>query len=363
MRYVNLHHHSTFSFGDGFGTPAQHVVRAVELGYGAITLTEHGSTSSHFQLEKAALKAGIKPIFGVEAYTGPVGVQQCDCDGEKTKRELGCSECEGMGTICYGDTCPECNGTGVVTEWETCERCKGTGEIDLRTQFKHHLTILAADGDGYRNLNRIVTQSFRDFYYHPTVSGVCLAENSDGLIVLSGCSGSQLACALLGGKGTPEHIDAPDLKSAAAVIRKFQRLLGDRYFLEIQPFWELPRTKAMNESYAELSARLGVPMVVTCDVHYPKPEDAEMQAVLHAVHRGKASVDDAMREWNYDVLLTLPDSEDDLRSRLEKTGLTSREALSAIDMAAKVADRCNVTLPKAERLRYPISEQDLKPWT
>lgn len=42
MDFVNLHHHSTFSYGDGFGTPATHVQRAVELGYSACALTEHG---------------------------------------------------------------------------------------------------------------------------------------------------------------------------------------------------------------------------------------------------------------------------------------------------------------------------------
>lgn len=42
VKFVNLHHHTTFSYGDGFGTPAQHVQRAAELGYTAIAATEHG---------------------------------------------------------------------------------------------------------------------------------------------------------------------------------------------------------------------------------------------------------------------------------------------------------------------------------
>lgn len=305
--FVNLHHHSTFSFGDGHGTPARHVARAAELGYGTIALTEHGSVSSHFQLEKAALKAGLKAIFGVEAYCGPVG--------------------------------------------------------EFATQYKHHLTILAANLEGYRNLNRIVTQSWRDFYYHPTVSGVSLGAHSDGIVVLSGCSGSLLACTLLGGKGTPEHLDVPDMAAAADVIYRFAETFPGRYWLEVQPFYELDRTLAMNPAYEELSRRTRVPLVVTHDVHYPTMDDSEMQAVLHAIHRGKASVDDALREWNYDVPLTLPSSDDELRVRLEKTGLTRQAATRAIEASAEIAEMCNVTLPKAERLRYPITEQDLRAWT
>jgi DNA polymerase-3 subunit alpha len=308
VKYVNLHHHSTFSFGDGFGTPAQHVARAAELGYEAIALTEHGNVSSHFQLEKAAIKAGIKPIFGIEAYCGFV-------------------------------------------------------DEERRQQFKNHLTVLAKDAEGYRSLNRIVTQSYLDYYYHPTISGASLSANRDGLVVLSGCSGSLLACSLLGGKGIPEPDGGrPAMGDASLVIERFAATFGDNYFLEVQPFHELPRTTAINTSYEKLSRSTGVPLVVTADVHYPNPEDGEMQAVLHAVHRGNASVDDQMREWNYSVPLTLPTKESELADRLARTGLSKDAALRAIDMGLEIARMCNVTLPKAERLQYPIDESDLEPW-
>lgn len=308
MKFVNLHHHSTFSYGDGFGTPAQHVARAAELGYVAMALTEHGNVSSHFQFEKAAIKAGVKPIFGLEAY------------------------------------------------------CGGTTE-ETRQQFKNHLTILARDAEGYRNLNRIVTQSWRDFYYDPTVSGVSLAEGRGGLAVLSGCSGSLLACSLLGGKGIPEPDPGPySWWDAKFVIDRFKSVFGEWFFLEVQPFPELERTCLMNPAYEKLSVRLDVPLVVTCDVHYPTPDDAEMQAVLHAAHRGKNSVEEVMREWNYEVPLTLPESDAWLMERLEQTGISTIGALQAIDSARLIADACNVTLPKAERLAYPISEDDLEPW-
>jgi len=312
MRFVSLHHHTTFSFlGDGFGTPAQHVERAAELGYSAMALTEHGNVSSHFQFEKAAITKGIKPIFGIEAYTGAVD--------------------------------------------------------ENRQQFKYHLTILAGDSDGYKNLNRIVTQSYLDSYYYPTVSGRNLQEHSDGLLVLSGCSGSLLACSLLGGKGIPvpggeERRPGEAWNDAEALISRFQDLFGDRYFLEVQPFYELERSCTMNPAYAKLSRMTGVPLVVTQDIHYPHPEDSEMQAILHAVRRGAHTVEDQMREWNYAVPMTFPESDKALGERLMKTGLSRSEAWEAIKNTAIIAGRCNVTLPKAKRLQYPISEDDLKPW-
>jgi DNA polymerase-3 subunit alpha len=309
MRFVNLHHHTTFSFGDGYGTVADHVARAVELDYYAIAATEHGNVSSHFQLEKLALAAGIKPLFGLEAYTGPV-------------------------------------------------------DEEHRSQWKYHLTIIAENTHGYQNLNRIVSQSYLDTYYHPTVGGESLRRNSEGLVVLSGCTGSLLACSLVGGKGIPEPTsrDGYAWDDARLVIQRFAALFGSRYFLEVQPFWELEKSQRINTAYAKLSRETGVPLVVTNDVHYPRPEDSEMQAILHAVRRGKHTVEEAMREWNYEVPMTLPESDRALGERLMKTGLTRAEAWEAICTSRDIAEMCTVKLPKAERLRYPISEGDLKPW-
>jgi len=309
MEFVNLDHHTTFSFGDGYGPVADHVARAVELGYYAIAATEHGNVSSHFQLEAAALKAGIKPLFGLEAYTGPV-------------------------------------------------------DEEHRSQWKYHLTILAENLNGYRNLNRVVSHSYLDTYYHPTVSGGSLGANRDGLVILSGCTGSLLACSLVGGKGIaePTSRDGYAWDDARLVIQRFAAMFGNRYFLEVQPFWELDKSRKINTAYAKLSRETGVPLVVTNDVHYPRPEDSEMQAILHAVRRGKHTVEEAMRDWNYEVPMTLPESDRALGERLMKTGLTRAEAWDAICNSREIAEMCNVTLPKAERLRYPISEEDLKPW-
>jgi DNA polymerase-3 subunit alpha len=59
MTFASLHHHTTFSYGDGYALPEAHVRRAEEIGLNAMAATEHGNISSHVQLESAAKKAGI----------------------------------------------------------------------------------------------------------------------------------------------------------------------------------------------------------------------------------------------------------------------------------------------------------------
>lgn len=297
MRYVSLHHHSTFSYLDGFQLPDAHVRRATELEMSALALTEHGNVSSHVQLEKAAVKQGVHPIFGCELY------------------------------------------------------CGGTGED--ATQRKNHLTVLAATQAGYSNLLRMVSQGWSDFYYEPTVSGSVLRRYAEGLIVLSGCTGSLLATSLVGGKNISPEDASYD--RARSVARRFQRTFGDRYYLEVQAFPELENVVAINQGLARLSQELGIPLVATGDVHYTLPTENEMQQILHNVRAGhRQSLEDMARAWGYHVQLCPPLSDRSIRDRLEATGLTRRQANAAVMATEEIAQRCQVTLPKLEQLRFPV---------
>lgn len=302
MKWSSLHHHSTFSYMDGFGTPEQHIERAVELDMPALALTEHGNTSSHVRLEKAAVKAGIKPIFGCELYTGAVDAEQ-------------------------------------------------------RGRYKWHLTVLAENLEGYRNLLKLVSMGWAEgFHYEPTVSGEMLAAHSEGLIVLSGCAGSKLVCDLLGGKGVQPH-DA-DLRSALATAQRFKALLGNRYYLEAQAFPELERTCATNDAIQRISAKTGIPIVATGDVHYMRPEESDIQVILHTAGRGgkNNTFEKQQQSWGYNIKLSPPLSDAVLLDRMIATGMSRAVAQRALHTSVEIADRCNVTLPKAERLRFPYPE-------
>ena len=298
MIFASLHHHTTFSYGDGYALPSAHVRRAEEIGLTAIAATEHGNISSHVQLESAAKKSGIKPLFGVELYTGELG--------------------------------------------------------ENATQRKNHLTILAENQEGYVNLLRLVTSTYAEgFYYEPTADGKMLAAHKKGLIVLSGCQGSALFTALVGGK----HISEEDASESRArrLASQFKRELGDAYYIEIQAFPELEKTRQANPLLVRMAEELGIPYVVTFDCHYTIPEEKEMQKILHNLRPGeKRSLEDMAREWGYDANLCPPWNDSIIMRKLIATGLTKQQAIKAILMSREVADRCNVELPSLPMVRFPL---------
>lgn len=308
MHFISLHSHTSFSSGDGHGTPEQHVQRVKELGMTALALTEHGTVSSHVQLEKACIKHGVKPIFGVEAYVAPPGEKR-----------------------------------------------------------KFHQTVLAMNTEGYLNLNRLVTKSWKQgegFYYKPTIHPDDLLDpaQTQGLIVLSGCADSWLSCTIAGGKSLgprlgedSEDLFTPDeddrLQAAATLIERFVECYGDRFYLEIQPFDNYPRTCYLNQHIVQLSAELDVPIVGTADVHYPYPEDWEIQKLSNSI-AWNVPFHNMDRDYSAG-LCAYPSSDAEIIRRYVNTGVSKDLAVEAVKNTVRIANRCNVTLPKTELLRAP----------
>lgn len=306
MQYVSLHHHTTFSYGDGFGLPKEHVQFVANSGGKALALTEHGNLSSCVQLEKACKESEIKAIFGCEIYLAPP-----------------------------------------------------------RQIRKCHQTVLAMNQQGLVNLNKMVTQSWKDFYRWPTVHMNYLEEFSDGLIVFSGCADSTLACTLLGGKSFGDKRDEytkEQYQDCVDLIEWYKGVFGDRYYIETQNFPELDRTRALNTAFERLSQDTGVPIVATHDCHTVYDRDSEMRKILHAANRG-SSVSKVEAEWEYSVPCGIPDDDNKIYDRLVQTGLSDDFAEQAILNTGLIADRCNVVLPKVEPIKYKPTESDwTEPW-
>lgn len=297
MRFVSFHTHTTFSYGDGFGTVREHVRRAAALGMSALGVSEHGNVNSHAALERECREANIKPIFGVEAYFSPPNERR-----------------------------------------------------------KFHVTLFAMNDEGYRNLNRIVTQSYIDAYQYPTVTWENLVRHNVGIAALSGCSDSFISCTLLGGKSLGdkrETYSEQDYENTRRRILRFAEVFENRFYLEVQRFPALSRTCVLNPAFAELSADTSVPLIATADVHYPYETDNEMQKVLHASRRS-SSVAISEATWEYDVLLTYPKSDVQIIQNLRDTGLSEYDAYCAVDNTRILAQECNVELPKANVLRFPL---------
>lgn len=294
MKWVSLHSHTAMgSFKDGYGNPEDHVARAVELGMPALALTEHGRMTSHPRLEQSAKAAGIKPIYGLEAYFLP------------------------------------------------------SSRMDQRA--KHHLTLLAENERGYQNLIALVSRSHAEGkHFLPTINEMMLSEHSDGVIALSGCLHGILACSVVGGKG----MEPAPYKRSRNIVRQFAGIMGDRFYLEVQAIPELDATKRVNEVVNQLSVDLGIPTVATCDVHYPYPEQAEMQRILHRV-RGQGGQDD---DFEHDGRLSYPSTDRRLLERLVGAGCdllqAKRAARGAVDLSERVQ---SFDLPRMPMVRFPGS--------
>lgn len=293
--FVSLHHHTTMSTGDGFKDPAEHVARVAALGMPGMGITDHGNINGHVKLERAAKDAGIKPVFGVEAY---------------------------------------------------CE----TG--DERGQLKNHLTVLAGTQEGYRNLLRLVSDSWENFKYKPTVTSAMLERYAEGLEVASGCLGGLLSTTLYGGKGTPEH--PADLRAAGHVIGWFKEVFGERYSLEVMPHPTLWKQVQFNTDLVWLSKKYRVPLVATLDCHYPLTTDQDMYPVLHAIDRGgrNQTVEAQSQSWEYDIMLA-PRSPRAIYRELKKSGLSPVHAGDAMERTLEITERCTVTIPKFQDLVFP----------
>lgn len=301
QRFVSLHHHSTFSYLDGYQLPDAHVRRCTELNMGAMAMTEHGNIDSHTQFEKAAKKAGVKAIFGCEVYM-PANVA-------------------------------------------------GEGE----TQRKHHLTLIARNMQGYKNLIKLITLSWKNFYYEPTVTWPMLLAHKTGLIVLSGCQGSLLACSTVGGKG----IDPKDASYSRglAIARKFKQAFGKWYFIEVQAFPELEKTRLFNRVAHKMARTIGTRLVATMDCHYTVLEEQEVQKILHNLRPGKKkTIEEQAREWGYAVPLCPPPNDRGIYRRLRATGLTDAAAIEAIVTTEELAQECDVELPQLPMVQFPLPE-------
>jgi error-prone DNA polymerase len=64
--YVELHSHSAYSFLDGASQPEELVLRAAELGYPALALTDHDGVCGSLEFAHAAKTFGVRPITGTE---------------------------------------------------------------------------------------------------------------------------------------------------------------------------------------------------------------------------------------------------------------------------------------------------------
>ena len=171
--FVHLHVHSEFSLLDGLSKIPKLVLQTKVLGMKHLALTDHGGLYGAIKFYEECKKEGINPIVGCEMYMA--------------------------GSSLNAKKSPE----------------------DKET---YHLTVLARDVEGYRNLMKMVSIAHLEgFYYRPRIDKETLAKYSKGLIVLSGCNSSEVSRALVAGdieKAKKGEVAKEELKHGLEIFLK-----------------------------------------------------------------------------------------------------------------------------------------------
>ena len=252
--FVHLHNHTQYSLLDGL-TKIPDLMDAVkDYGMKAIAITDHGTLSGLIEFYKEAKSSGIKPIFGIETYIA--------------SRKLSDKE------------------AGIDKE-------------------NYHLILLAKNDKGYKNLMRLSTiANLEGYYYKPRIDHDTLAKYSEGLIVLSGCMGSELGSAL----------SQNQVKEAEKIASWYKETFKDNYYLEVQDhghpdhptFNEQQQT--INNHIFKLAEKLKISTVVTADAHYLRQEDQTAHEVLLCIQTNSLLSDEnRMSLLDFDLHVTDPE--------------------------------------------------------
>jgi DNA polymerase-3 subunit alpha len=271
--FTHLHLHTEYSLLDGLSRINPLVQRAKELEMSSLAITDHGGMYGTVEFYSACREAGIRPIIGCELYVAN-GSRHDKSSTEKNP---------------------------------------------------NHLTVLARNNVGYKNLMKLVTSSHLEgFYYKPRVDMELLEQHREGLIVLSGCPSAQLSRRLIDG----------DFEGAKTVAQWYKERFPE-FYLEIQRHANLPFLDQMNEGLLRLRSELDIPLVATNDLHYVNREDAPYQDVMICIQTNTNIQDDKR--------LKMADDSYHLKSGQEMTELFA-DLPEAIDNTQRIAEMCQVSL-------------------
>jgi DNA polymerase-3 subunit alpha len=224
---------------DGAARLDELVSKAVEDGQPALGITDHGNMYGVIDFYKECKKQGIKPILGTEAYMAH------DHRTERIPRR------------------------GRMDD-------NGGSDEGGRKQY-YHLTLLAENNEGYRNLIKLSSLAFLEgYHYKPRVDWELLQRHSSGLIATTGCLGGHVLQSLLRG----------DEKGAIEKAGRLQEIFGkDNLFVELQDHGIADQIRT-NPQLVEIARKIGAPLLATNDSHYVNQSDHEAHDALLCVQTG-----------------------------------------------------------------------------
>ncbi|MDJ1185059.1 DNA polymerase III subunit alpha [Roseofilum casamattae] len=240
MSFVGLHIHTDYSLLDGASQISQLVKKAQELEMPAIAITDHGVMYGAIELIKACRNSTVKPIIGNEMY------------------------------IINGDI-----------------------ETKHKKIKKYHQLVLTKNTQGYKNLVKLTTisnlQGMQGYgiFARPCINKELLEQYHEGLILTSGCLGSEV----------PQLILAGEKEKARDVAKWYLNLLQDDYYLELQDHGS-QEDRIVNVELANIGKELGIKLVVTNDSHFISCYDTEAHDALLCINTKSLVADDKRMRYS-----------------------------------------------------------------
>jgi DNA polymerase-3 subunit alpha len=277
---------------DGAARVDELVKEVARLEMPAIAITDHGNVFGAYEFNKQALKAGVKPIIGIEAYVAP--------DSRFNKSRVKWAD--------GGED--DVSGGGAYT----------------------HMTLLAENNEGLGNLFKLSSlASLEGFYYKPRMDRELLSKYASGLIATTGCPGGEIQTRLRMGA----------YKEARQAASELRDIFGkENFFLEVMDHGIDIETR-VKADLLKLGKDLGLPLLATNDLHYTKHEDAGAHEALLCVQSGSTIADPKRFKFDNDEFYL-------------KSAAQMREAFKELDGACDntllIAERCNTTMRDHENL-------------
>ena len=269
--FVHLHNHSEFSFIDGSSSLKSMAKLANKYGMPAIALTDHGNLYGAIDFYNACKKEGIKPIIGCEFYVAP-----------KTRQEKDPSHAY------------------------------------------DHLTVIAKNNTGYKNLIKLVSISnLEGFYYRARIDKDLLKKHKEGLIVLSGCPSSELSKKIILG-------DEGEINEC---ISWYKETFQEDYYLEIMRHELVPDQEKINQWIINNYKKLGIKIVATNDNHYETSKDYDKEILLKNVRSNNPNGrKDILEDNSYYIM---PPQE--IREKFS-------DVIEACDNTLEIAEKCDIKI-------------------
>ena len=288
--FTHLHLHTDGSFLDSAITVPKLVAKAKELGLKSLGISDHGSLSNSFKFFREAVDNDIKPIIGMEAYLVS-DVEQLKITGQKPKR--------------------------------------------------YHLTLIASNKEGWQNILKLHTYSYRDYFHmKPCIDYNLLKKHNEGLIALSGCMNGHIVQSLIDN----------NKDEALRIMLLMKDIFGDRFYAEIQKIG-VQIADNMMPSLANMAQSNGVKIVASNDVHFLEASHHTIHSILTCVSMGKQFGSD---DLVYPKSLYLKSSEEMYQS----FGDMKEACLNTLE----ISERCTLDLKTKQSLYpvYKVPEEEIK---